>query len=368
MSPTKSSMWVQLMGRLASVGRNGPSVIWNIFRLGFTVGLFFSGAYLIDSRSNVYLGLLLVGWSLVRTSTYVYRLSFGRLLLEAVAEARAAIRIEIYMKIDAILAHPMCIAAFQRLQALGRIPSDVTVDEWQYALLNRFRSRAEIPAGHQPWEHTVFEVRAGQLWVNGEYRRSSVIWHEILIPDESMKKQLAWEEEDEQYYGLRIRVFVLNGLLKVQVGKWDEDEGHRETGQQYKWIAWDTITTFPLLLNPLDHHLPPRFLLLDYFSSPLHRSNWAQAKRTFFLQADEYRRALSSFFEENGEQRIHDRQAREFGRWLELEGFTRTWSDEPPAIPSWGNRFIRVDFINDQSVYDDYDNYRWLSDESEKVY
>jgi hypothetical protein len=212
-------------------------------------------------------------------------------LIDVVAETRAAVTMELYLKIDAILQHPKCVEAFHRLQALKRIPAEVDVAEWQRNLLDKFRERASLPADEQPWAHAVFEIRGSQRWVNGMYQPSPVILYEILIPEDALKSHASALDGDGAYHGLTIRTFVLNGVLKVQVGQWgDEEEGSREPGQIVPWMAWDTITTFPLLLNPADHYLPTRFLLLDYFIQPMHRPEWSRAKRRF--QRDvEYRRA-----------------------------------------------------------------------------
>ena len=162
---------------------------WNAARACFTFGLFLGGAYLIDSRNNVYIGLLLVGWSFARASTYIqmaYRLSLGRAVLDAVSETRSNTRIELYMKIDAVLEHSAVVATFERLKQRRRIPVEVTIDRWREGLVQRFRTRAELPPEDKSWALVVFEVRAGQLWKNGEYRGSPVIFHEVLIPDESL--------------------------------------------------------------------------------------------------------------------------------------------------------------------------------------
>ncbi len=66
---------------LAGIARGASSVTWNALRFSFTVALFVGGAYLVDTRTNVYVGLLLVGWSFARASTYTqmaYRISLGR--------------------------------------------------------------------------------------------------------------------------------------------------------------------------------------------------------------------------------------------------------------------------------------------------
>jgi hypothetical protein len=366
---TESSSFLHSAGeRFVSIRQQIVSSSWNAVRTAFTVALFLIGAYLIDNRQNVYVGLLLVGWSFARVSTYVqrvYRLSVGRSLLDAVSEVRANTRLEIFVNVGAILEHPAANSAFERLQRINKIPTDATFTSWRDGLLNRFRERAAVEPKHDAWAKVVFEVRSGQLWKDGEYRRSPVMFQEILIPDEALKRKYSFsDDEDRQYYGIRVRITVINGLLKVQLGEWDEETGHREAGQQYSWIAWDTITTFPLLLNPLDHYLPPRFLLFDYFSRPHHRRNWGGAKKAFFRQADEYRRVLSTFGE-YGENRLYERQSKEFERWLQREGFKRTWGDEPPVAPSWTNRYVRIDI---GAAVVDFDTYKWLSEEGEKVY
>jgi hypothetical protein len=214
---------------------------------------------------------------------------------------------------------------------------------------------------HHAVERVTFEVRAGQLWKDGEYRQSPFIHHEVLIPDESMKRE-SWSAK--AYDGLRIRAHVINGVLKVQVGRWNEDFGHREPGQKYHWMAWDTVTSFPLLLNPLDHYLSPRLLLLDFFSMPHHRKGWQREKRRFFRRVEEYRRVLGTWGE-YGEDSLETQQARELEGWLKREGFRRTGGDEPPLENSWRNEFLEIDL---RSIQVDHGFYRWLADEGEKYY
>lgn len=340
--------------------------ILSILRGCFTPALFVSGAYLIDTRTQVYLGLLLVGWSFARMSTYtqrVYGLPLGATVVDVAAETRSNTKIEIWMKIDAILGHPAVASVFDRLRKLERVPQDTSLDAWRESLIARFRTREKLSVDNQPWAKVVFEVRAGQLWTNGEYRPLPVLFHQVLVPDEAFLNRHAWgTTEDAQYHGLKVRVGVLNGILRLQVGEWDEDASQREPGQTRDWMAWDTITTFPLLLNPLDHYLPPRFLLLDYFTFPHHRKGWRRAKAAFFRQADEYRRIVSTFGEW-GEGRLYERQTAEFKRWIHKEGFKQWGSDR--AYKRWNNDFLGVNTFNLQV---EHETYKWLSEEGEKVY
>jgi hypothetical protein len=350
--------------------RDITASIWNALGAAFTVALFIGGASLVQSGS-AFLGLLLVGWCFVRASTYVqraYQLTLGRAVLDAVAESRCNTTLTLHIRIDSILEHPTVAAAYERLEKLNRVLPGGSLRQWRDELLTTHRRRASLTDGEAPFASTTFEVRSGQLWKDGEYQALPVMFHEVLIPHDSLKRKIEWvwhsENEDRKYAGLRTRAVVINGLLKVQVGAWEEDVGHREPEQKYSWIAWDTITTFPLMLDPLDHYLPPRFLLLDYFSEPHHRKLWSRAKQTFLREADEYRRVLSTFGQ-YGETKLYERQAAHFAEWLKREGFTRTWGDEPPLTPSWSNQYLRID-IHARPV--DHDTYEWFSDEDEKTY
>jgi hypothetical protein len=347
----------------ADAKHNVHAVGLSTARTLLTVGLFIGGAYLIDSRTNTYAGLLFVGWSFSRVSAYAlraYRLSVGASLLEAVAATRANTRTDLLLRIDAIIGHPAVNAAFDRLKRLGRIQTPVTFAEWRDGLIRRYRAEHDIAPEDNPLERVAFEVRAGQLWKDGEYRQSPFIHHEVLIADESMKRESFLAKGHD---GLRIRVLVINGVLKVQVGRWDEEFGHREPGQN-NWIAWDTVTSFPLLLNPLDHYLSPRLLLMDYFSMPHHRKSWQREKRRFFRRVEEYRRVLGTWGE-YGENSLATRQAKELEGWLKREGFQRTGGDDPPLENSWRNEFLQIEI---HSVQVEFDLYRWLSDENEKYY
>jgi hypothetical protein len=336
----------------------------NVARGTFTLALFLGGAYLVDARQNTYIGLFLVGWSFGRASTYMltlYRLSVGRALLGVVADTRCNTTIELYVAVNEVLNHSTVAAAFERLKTSSRIDPDVAFENWRDSAVERYRMRDKVPTEGREYEHVVFNIRAGQLWKNLELQRLPVILHELLIPDESLKKTAGFFRADEKYDGLKIRLLVINGVLKLQVGNWSEEEtGHREPGQsQGHWIAWDTVTTFPLLLNPLDHYLPPRFLLLDFFSSSTRSKRRSKEKRAFFRYADDYYRALGTWGE-YGEERLKDRQGRQFEKWLESEGFHRVWEQ-----PSWSNRFMRIEL---NRVHVDYETYKWLSDEGERFY
>jgi hypothetical protein len=336
----------------------------------FTINLFLGGAYLIDTRSNTYLGLFLVGWSILRVSVNALT-AYGRAvsptLIETIASTRANTRIDLWLVIDAITRHRAVFEAFERLKKGRRIPLSVPFEEWRKGLVERYRTRYGTAADDACVKRITFEFRAGQLWKDGEYSAVPFLHHEILIPDSAMKREhaeLYCDTENLQYDGLRIRVCVINGVLKVQVGKWNEEFGHREPGQQYDWMAWDTVTSFPLLLNPLDHYLSPRLLLFDYFTVPHHRKGWAKEKKRFFRLTEEYRRVLGTWGE-YGEHALADRQAKAFQRWLNREGFKRTWGDEPPRRPCWRNDVMQIDI---SAIQVDHDEYKWFSDEGQKQY
>lgn len=314
------------------------------------LSMFIGGAYLIDSRHSVYFGLLLVGWSCARAAV---RSVLGNLLspsalLDTVAETRAASRLDLTLRIDAILEHPAVNAAFERLRALGRIPEATSMEQWRRDLVERFRKLRDLPAEEPARERVSFEFRSGQIWKNREFHYSSIISHEVLIEDEALKAGIT-----NEYSGLTVRVVVVNGLLKVQVGEWEERVGYRAPGQTCEWIAWDTITSFPLLLNPRDHFIPPRFLWLDHFSGPRHRHDRKEA-RLLFYRAWAYRRVLSTFGY-IGEQRLSEHQDRDFEAWLKREGYRRAFGR------CWHNPYLMVTIESGQP--DDYNAYRWLSDE-----
>ncbi len=293
----------------------------NFVRLAFTVLLFFGGAYLIEKDINVYFGLILVGWSFLRVFKDVraaYTMPLERSLLDAVSESRAATKISISLKVDGILGHHALGAAFERLKGLGRLSSEVTIEQWRQTLLEKFRKQEGLLSDDPTWAKVEFDIRSGQLWVDGDYRQNSIIYHAILIPDESLENPYAGRD------GLTIRIFVLNGQLVVQVGEWEEEDGRREEWQKdTSWIAWDTVTEFPLLLCPLVHYIPPRFLLLDIFANSLDHPNWERMKASYFERVENYRRVLGAFGEP-GEEELRKRQLDEFKSQLAKEGYK--WS------------------------------------------
>jgi hypothetical protein len=321
-------------------------------RPAFTIALFLIGAYLVGNQ-QIYVGLLLVGVSFVRWSAE----SHWRTLLNVVADTRVSTTIHAHLNLEAILDHPAARSASNRLRQLGRLPADSTHDQWTRSLIERFQQRASVSEG--AGVRVTFECRGGQVWINGEHRPFPGLVHEFVIPDDAQQRKHSdlWPG-DEAYAGVRVRVIVINGILKLQIGEWDEETGYREAGQQYDWMAWDTITTFPLLLNPIDHRLSPRLLLCGYFSYPIHRKDWHRMKRLFGRQADDYCRALRTFGE-YGENRRLTAMNRDFEYWLREEGFKRLSVNEPPFQPVWSNRFLYLELRTSTA---DFDAYQWLSD------
>jgi len=141
--------------------------------LFFPIVIFVFGAYLIDVRRSVYLGLIFVGWSFASVYTrLLLREGIGRVLFDAVAETRCDTRLEVSVFIETVLAQPAIAATFERLRALGRLPPDLTVETWRQELVRTYATRRGVSDDSPPVERVVFEVRSGQLWKDGQYRGS----------------------------------------------------------------------------------------------------------------------------------------------------------------------------------------------------
>lgn len=312
--------------------------LWGLWWLCFNTALIAWSIRLFDDHDRSWkpVGLLVWGtlgiaWEGVKV---VWR-ETSMALVELVAEQRCTTSGVVHIWIDEVLYHPAVVDAYHRLKRLQRIDHAMSFADWAAGISARFKERVKK---EEAVERVEFSFNGGVLRVNGIERRDLTLYHELLIPDEALKHEHPVTGDEELCYeGLRIRLIVANGLLKLQVGKWTEETAPPEPESSFDWVAWSTITTFPFILNPQDHHFAPRFLFLDYFVEPMYRHGWDKRKKEFFKQARDYTRAIATL-ESYGATRLWSRLRRQFSEHLEQEGF----EEQKYRNSTWRNKYIEL--------------------------
>ena len=252
----------------------GHSRLRQLARYTFTALFFLTGALLInDGRSLI--GVLAVAWGFLR----IFGMSpwWGEAVATGVntlkAESCSNVLINVHISVTAVLEHPAVGALFDRLKRLKKVHA-LTATEWRTSLLEHYRARTanqELLGD----ELVVFRVRSNIVWKDDQLSQFNCLYHEILIPSEAMAVTPTLSTSTDEwvrYDGLRIRLLVLNGILKLQIGCFDKSYQSSPRGETKwkertgKWKAWDTVTSFPLLYCGDEHHLPLRLLGIFPFS------------------------------------------------------------------------------------------------------
>ena len=133
-----------------------------------------------------------------------------------------------------------------RLKQVGRVDSSLTEEQWTASLVEAYQERSRRE--DQESEEVVFHIRGERLWVNGRLCETDSLYHEIVIPYESVRQvdREHVHEDDVDRAALRLRVLVVNGLLKLQVGRFDRS------------LSPEADAKGPMAANMGDHHRPNR--------------------------------------------------------------------------------------------------------------
>ncbi len=123
------------------------------------------------------------------------------------------------------------------------------------------------------WDSTKWNIKNNILWKNGQIDFSDSMGHELVIPYEFKGKEdddsMSWNDIGS---GIRVRVIVVNGMIKVQIGNFDKEsspEFYRDSGlAAYK--TWETITTFPLMY--VSQSIPTHYLNLSMYATDSYKN------------------------------------------------------------------------------------------------
>lgn len=336
---------------------------WSMVWIPINISLVGWGWDMWSSHSHTGIGpalLFLGAFGVAREVLRLHSLQTSTAVLDIMSEQQCATHTEVIIDLDQVLRHRSLARAFRRLQALKRIPPEQEFEKWRDSLLVRYKERTKVDAAHPAVAHVEFEFSGGQFTVDKEPRRFPILDRQILIPDPSMKRHGGFSESEEfQYNGVRVRLVIIGGLLKVQLGRWDKELAGKKNSYG-DWTAWDTVTRFPLILNAGVHRFPPRFLFMEYSLLPKRPKPWEPSAKKFWRMVADYRRELAAWMADRGEYRLQVRMARAFQTWLAKEHFKSV--EYLLGDDGWENRYMRVVF---SGPADRFQLHQYLSDVDE---
>lgn len=221
------------------------------------------------------------GWAVVCAMALVYRVLQNRIVrvanvvarLDAVpSEHGCNTAMTCWSSLEDVLAHPSVVGIFDRLKAAGKAPT-AQRDEWVRLLITNYQQTYKRD---KPAVNVRFNIKNNLLFTDGEVDFRDSLYHELFIP-----YSLDEVENDRHDYltprietGLSLRVFVVNGMLLVQVGDFDKQYTPKMLKDSFLPVyeRWATITRFPLLYFADRHSLPVRYLNLSWYATESYKS------------------------------------------------------------------------------------------------
>jgi hypothetical protein len=367
------------------------------------------GAVYSFYEQHYVVGVLLLVWSAVT----VFRSDlqrFGKAIVEMAKhssrEAKSNCSLQFTVGLESVFKHDSTISLLKRLQAKGIMESSLTDEAWSTRLLQNYRKK--YAADTDFWE-LKFNIKNNLLWKDGEIDFRDIIHAELFIPYDDPDAPMRAPSPNDDFEtrlemgflpegvhaGLTIRIFVVNGILKLQIGKFSKsfspevagrfsDEVSKGSAVVYRTHA--TITSFPLLYFSHRLGLPEAYLNLSAYATDAYRERNKDRKanrKSDYLR--DWKQVLSDVADYNYVCSVADEYVEDRGRfdkitkrfelkreqWLKAESFVDLVSrrDDQPHYAyddriHFSNKMLMVFVVNFGS-----ENYReWKSRHSTDYY
>jgi hypothetical protein len=226
-----------------------------IFSIIFSVAIGGASIYFFNIH-YVIVGLILFTWFLIR----LFRYNFQKLsedISRSETERLLNVSIELKVNVAGVLNHKATVSLFEKLKMNKKVAYEKR-SEWIDSLIDNYKleykneNDTTYEGKRYVWDKIHYNITGNLLWKNEQIDFTNSIWHEIFVPytykEDLNEEARFWRTIDD---GVRIRIVVINGMIKVQIGNFRKEtspEIYRESGlAAYK--TWETITSFPLMYS-----------------------------------------------------------------------------------------------------------------------
>lgn len=243
------------------------STIFTLILGGASIYLFY--------QNNFLAGVILLVWTISRLfGVSLQRLikGMGELTTHSELERKCNVLIELSLYIEEILKCPTVDVLFEKLKKEKNI-GEIKKDEWVKKLLENYKKSNINGEG---LEKVKFNIKNNLLWKNEKIDFIDSVYHEIFIPYEYKNGK---EREEKSFLipeieiGLVIRIFVVNGIIKLQIGEFSKKYTPRvlRDGALAVYQTYETVTSFPLMYFSYQHKIPESYLNLSYYATESYR-------------------------------------------------------------------------------------------------
>jgi hypothetical protein len=262
-------------------------------RIAFYSILLGVAAYSYTNGNYVWAFLCLLLWGYLVVQNRLTRVwSVLSALERAPSELDCNTFINCRFSIEHLIAHPSVQNLYRSLHVEGKVGAE-SFDKWTQLLLENY---TRTFTREKPFEEVTFNIKNNLVFKNEkpDFWMDSV-YHEFAIP---FRCPEAGEEENSSFMTesdevqLSIRLFIINGILKLQVGNFSKRHSPEllHEGALASYVTWATVTEFPLIYFSYRHGLPVRYLNLSSHATEsykvqlsAHRQKWE--KKPFWKRA-----------------------------------------------------------------------------------
>lgn len=243
------------------------------------------------------------------------------------------VQIELLLNVKEILQHPKTRKYFDRMKKENH-------ESFIETLLKNYQEEYKKEKD-DIYEKVTFNIKNNLLWKNKDIQFVDVIYHEITIPwDMKTKESELWGK-----IGLEIRVLVVNGLIKVQIGRYSKGLTSKmiNDGGLASYVTYDTITTYPLMYTFFS--LPERYLLPNakgtesYKELQVGGKDWLKDWKEFAGDLNDYNKVFNLNEDDGVEKEDQEAMGRLMAKGrviLEQENFEdKNKRDDNWGVPPW---------------------------------
>jgi len=193
---------------------------------------------------------------------------------------------------------------FDRLSEDGNIPPDTERQSWLDQILasckEKFGSHIIKVKLHVLGNTLLIDDKVvPQKWVEHEW----LIPHQSFCREPNLQAKMSWSFDPERD-GFRVRLLLVNGMLRLQIWRGPWQEGG------YERVAWTTVRSFSLMWHGI--HLPLWAYGLDYHMGRDNRKD----RRAFFRDTSDYRYLLATAWADSRWSAISDRFEKKRDDWM----------------------------------------------------
>jgi hypothetical protein len=243
-------------------------IVFYVILLGVAAYCYTNGYYVWAFLCGAWFGYLVLQNRLARVFSILSR-------LERIPDEHGCNTfLDCRFDVERALAHPSVENLYKSLHAEGKIAAE-SFQDWISLLTENYRQKFKR---EKPHEEVKFNIKNNLVFKNGEVDFwTDTVYHQFNIPyvySEGKEPEPGlFTRGDERE--LSIRLFIVNGILKLQVGDFSMRHSPRilRDGSLSVYETWATITSFPLIYFSYEHGLPVRYLNLSSDATESHKAH-----------------------------------------------------------------------------------------------